>query len=119
LSRQPLSVECLGCGHRALVGLQAVRHRGDDMTPLASLRLRCQCGSREWRPTRLALIASACASYFFGEPTWVSWVAAGVGGGTSIIGLFILNRNEAKLVSIRSNMLQQLQRMVEVYRPQP
>lgn len=49
----PLGVECLACRHRALVPAERLRRqRGvHDMTQLTSLRLRCACGSRSWRPT--------------------------------------------------------------------
>lgn len=52
-SRQPLGVECVACRHRSLVPVASVRRqRGvHDMTPVKQLRLRCQCGSREWRAT--------------------------------------------------------------------
>ena len=44
-------LQCRASGHRAPVALRTVCHQGSYMTPLASLRPRCQCGSREWRPT--------------------------------------------------------------------
>jgi hypothetical protein len=47
----PLGVECRACGHRALMATAVLRRqRGIDvMTPLKRIRLKCECGSRQWR----------------------------------------------------------------------
>jgi hypothetical protein len=51
LGGHPLDVECRACGHRALVPTAVLRRQRDIdvMTPLKRIRLKCQCGSREWR----------------------------------------------------------------------
>jgi hypothetical protein len=51
LCGHPLGVECRACGHRALVATAVLRRQRDIdvMTPLKRIRLKCRCGSREWR----------------------------------------------------------------------